>query len=231
MNEVKQIIVGGLIGRKIGMMQWFDEFDEAIGVTLLKVGPCVVTQIRTPDRDGYRAVQLGLIEPVKEKKINKPMRGHLKKAGAPFVKKLAEFPLYGDIEPGQTVTIHHLFQDGELVDVVGWSKGKGFQGVVKRHGFSGGPASHGSKVHRTPGSIGNAAYPGRVIKGMRMAGRTGGNRVKIRNLRIVFMDPEEHILAVAGGVPGAPGSYVYVYKAKSTLQGLMEEYAALHGGQ
>ena len=228
-TDIKAFTVGGLIGRKIGMMQWFDEDGVAVGLTLLKVGPCVVTQIRTPEKDGYSAVQLGLVEPVKVKHLTRPQIGHLKKVGAPYVRKLAEFPLLGEVEPGQQLTVSDVFSVDDLVDVVGRSKGRGFQGGVKRHGFGGGPASHGSKVHRKPGSIGAATFPGRVVKGKRMPGRMGPRRIKVRNLRIALIDPEEHVIGVVGGVPGAPRSYVLVYRAKSTLQAVMEEYEAVMG--
>ncbi len=219
--------VAGLIGRKIGMMQWFTDDGQAVGVTLLRVGPCVVTRIRTLERDGYAAAQLGLLEPVKVKHLTRPVLGYLKKHGLPYVRKMAEFPILGPVKLGQQITVADVFTVGELVDVVGWRKGRGFQGAVHRHGFSGGPASHGSKVHRRVGSIGTATFPGRVIKGKRMAGRMGVVRVKIRNLQIAFIEPEEHILAVIGGVPGWPNGYVYVYKAKKTLAGQMEEFAAV----
>ena len=228
-TEIKAFTVGGLIGRKIGMMQWFDEDGDAVGVTLLRVGPCVVTQVRTVERDGYQAVQLGLIEPVKVKHLTRPIIGHLKKSGAPYVRKMVEFPLFGEVEPGQQFTVSDLFSVGDLVDVVGWSKGRGFQGAVKRHGFGGGPSSHGSKVHRKPGSIGAATFPGRVVKGKRMPGRMGPKKVKVRNLRIALIEPEEHVIGVVGGVPGAPKSYVLVYRAKSTLMEMMEERAAVLG--
>jgi large subunit ribosomal protein L3 len=219
--------VAGLIGRKVGMMRWFDEDGRALPVTVLRVGPCVVTQVRTPERDGYRAAQLGLLEPVKAQRLNRPLRGHLKKHGLPFVRKLAEFPILGEVRLGQSITVADVFQTGEKVDVVGWTKGRGFQGGVHRHGFGGGPASHGSKVHRRPGSIGTNTDPGRVLKGKRMAGRMAVRRLKVRNLRVAFIVPEEHVLGVVGSVPGAPNGYVYVLKARSTLAGQMEEYAAV----
>jgi len=219
--------VAGLIGRKVGMMRWFDEDGRALPVTVLRVGPCVVTQVRTPERDGYQAAQLGLLEPVKAQRLNRPLRGHLKKHGLPFVRKLAEFPILGEVRLGQSITVADVFQTGEKVDVVGWTKGRGFQGGVHRHGFGGGPASHGSKVHRRPGSIGTNTDPGRVLKGKRMAGRMAVRRLKVRNLRVAFIVPEEHVLGVVGSVPGAPNGYVYVLKARSTLAGQMEEYAAV----
>ncbi|MCS7312401.1 MAG: 50S ribosomal protein L3 [Acidobacteria bacterium] len=219
--------VAGLIGRKVGMLQWFDGDGRVWPLTILRVGPCVVTRVRTPERDGYPAVQIGLLEPVKVHRLNRPLQGYLKKHGLPLVRKLVEFPALGEVRLGQQITVADVFQTGEKVDVVGWTKGRGFQGGVHRHGFRGGPASHGSKVHRRPGSIGTNTDPGRVLKGKRMAGRMASRRLKVRNLRIVLLVPEEHVLGVMGSVPGAPNGYVYVLKAKSTLAGQMEEYTAV----
>lgn len=223
----KPFPVDGLIGRKLGMVQWFGKGSESVAVTVIKVGPCTVAAIRRTERDGYNAAQIGLLEPIKVKALTRAQKNHLKKAGAPYVRKLAEFRILGKVEPGQQLTVSDVFQVGERVDVVGWSKGKGFQGAMKRHGFSGQAASHGAKIHRTLGSVGSATFPGRTLKGLKMAGRMGNKRVKVRNLRVVFIDPENHLMGVAGGVPGGPNGYLFVSKAKADLQGILAEQRAL----
>ena len=207
-------MVTGLIGKKLGMTQLFTADGTVQPATVLKAGPCVVSQVKTVDKDGYEAVQLGLVD-AKATKENKPTTGHYKKAGvAPTrvrrevrVKAGGEAPKLGDqINVG-------IFADGERVDIVGTGRGKGFQGVVKRHHFAGGAATHGSMFHRAPGSIGASSFPSRVVKGMRMAGHMGADRVTVRNLRVLKVDADNHLLVVEGGIPGAPSDYVIVRKA------------------
>lgn len=207
-------MVTGILGRKIGMTQVFDDDGVVTPATVIKAGPCVVVQRKTVERDGYEAVQLGLVENGPAK-VNKPTAGHYKKAKVPPTRLRREFPISeGGETPAEGEQVAAtLFADGDRVDVTGVSRGKGFQGVMKRHGFSGGGASHGSMFHRAPGSIGASSYPSRVIKGMRGPGRMGGDRVTVRNLRVVQVDAAEHVLVVKGAVPGAPGGYVMVRKA------------------
>jgi large subunit ribosomal protein L3 len=200
----------GILGKKIGMTQVFDEEGNVVPVTLVQAGPCQVVQVRTADRDGYEAVQLGFDEIKKLKRVNKPMMGHFKKAGVPPYRVLREFPMSG-YEVGQTVTVE-VFQKGDTVHVSGISKGKGFQGIMKRHGAHGGPASHGSKFHRAPGSIGASAFPSRVWKGHPMPGRMGGERVTVKNLKVVDVKPEMNLLLIKGAIPGPKGGYVEIRK-------------------
>lgn len=206
-------MVQGMMGRKLGMMQVFRESGEVIPVTVISLGPCIVTQIRTLDRDGYEAVQLGY-EQVPPRKLTRPQQGHLKAAGA-MMRYLREFPAR-DISAhnvGDVVNVE-LFQPGQYVDVAGNSKGRGFAGVVKRHGFRGGPKTHGqSDRHRAPGSIGGGNAPGRVWKGQRMAGRMGGKRVTVQNLEVVEVLPEQNLLLVRGSVPGARNALIQVKHA------------------
>jgi large subunit ribosomal protein L3 len=207
-------MVTGLIGKKLGMTQLFTADGTVQPATVLKAGPCVVSQVKTVDKDGYEAVQLGLVD-AKATKENKPTTGHFKKAGvAPSrvrrevrVKAGGEAPKLGDqISVG-------MFADGERVDVIGTSRGKGFQGVVKRHHFAGGRATHGSMFHRAPGSIGASSFPSRVVKGMRMAGHMGADRVTVRNLRVLKVDADNNLLLVEGAVPGGPNAVVVIRKA------------------
>ena len=204
----------GLIGKKIRMTSMFSEEGKNIPCTILLAGPCVVTQIKTLDRDGYQAVQLGY-QDKKDHKTSKALNAHFKKANTTPLKKLVEFPVKSTdgITLGDKVTVE-LFNEGDFVTVAGTSKGKGFQGVVKRHGFRGvGDATHGQHNRmRAPGSIGAASYPARVFKGMRMAGQTGDQSVKIENLQILKVIPEESVLVVKGSVPGASNSYVKIQK-------------------
>ncbi|MGB9837099.1 MAG: 50S ribosomal protein L3 [Candidatus Saccharicenans sp.] len=206
-------MVEGIIGKKIGMTQIFDEEGNVIPVTVIKAGPCTVIQKKTKDKDGYEALQLGLVEEKPKKHPNKPEQGHFKKSGSPVLKVLREVKYQGPVElkEGDQVLVD-IFEVGEKVHVVGISKGKGFQGVVKRHGFAGGDAAHGSMFHRAPGSIGASSFPSRVIKGMRMGGRMGGDRVTVRNLKVVQVDKENHLLLVKGAVPGANGGIVLIKK-------------------
>nr|WP_299385729.1 50S ribosomal protein L3 [Allomuricauda sp.] len=205
--------MSGLIGRKIGMTSIFDENGKNIPCTVLEAGPCVVTQVRTEEVDGYSALQLGFDDKA-EKRANKAEQGHMKKAGTSPKKKVVEFRDFeGEYKLGDTVGVD-LFVEGEFVDVVGTSKGKGFQGVVKRHGFGGvGQATHGQHNRlRAPGSIGAASYPARVFKGMKMAGRMGGERVTVQNLRVLKVVPEKNLIVVKGAVPGHKNAYVTIEK-------------------
>ena len=205
--------MSGLIGRKIGMTSLFDEKGKNIPCTVLEVGPCVVTQVRTKAVDGYEAVQLGFDDKA-EKQVVKAEAGHFKKANVSPKKKLVEFQNFEqELNLGDTVTVAH-FEEGDFVDVSGTSKGKGFQGVVKRHGFGGvGQATHGQHNRlRAPGSIGAASYPARVFKGMRMAGQMGNSKVKVLNLKVVKVVPEKNLLVVKGCVPGHKNAYVIVQK-------------------
>jgi large subunit ribosomal protein L3 len=206
-------MIEGLLGRKIGMTQVFSPAGEAIPVTVIEVGPCVVTQIRDRDRDGYEAVQVGFGD-VKPKSLTKPEQGHLAGAGR-LVRYLREFSAdnIDDHQVGQVLTVD-LFEPGQIIDVTGTSKGRGFQGVVKRHGFSGGPKTHGqSDRWRAPGSIGAGTDPGHVWKGTRMAGRMGNRRVTVQNLQVVEVLPDKHLLLVRGSVPGAKNGLLMVRRA------------------
>ena len=207
-------MVTGIIGKKVGMTQVFDPDGSVHPATVIKAGPCIVVQAKTAAADGYEAVQLGLVEE-RPAKVGKPLAGHYKRANVPPTRVLREVQLAagGDaVNAGDRVLVS-IFSNGERVDVVGAGRGKGFQGVVKRHHFAGGAATHGSMFHRAPGSIGASSFPSRVIKGMRAAGRMGGGRVTIRNLKVLRVDPENHLLIVQGGIPGAPTGYVIVRKA------------------
>jgi len=208
-------MVTGIIGKKIGMTQVFGADGVVSPATVIKAGPNVVVQHKTAQTDGYEAVQVGFVED-RPSRENKPQQGHYRKAGVPptrvrrevRVAKGADAPKAGD-----QILVNAVFASGDRVDVIGVSRGKGFQGVIKRHNFAGGAASHGSMFHRAPGSIGASSYPSRVVKGMRAAGRMGGDRVTVRNLKIVQVDAENNLLVIHGAVPGAPGGYVIVRKA------------------
>jgi large subunit ribosomal protein L3 len=205
--------MSGLIGKKIGMTSLFDENGKNIPCTVIEAGPCVVTQVRTNEIDGYEAIQLGFDDKT-EKNATKADLGHAKKAGTSVKRKVAEFQGFDEeYKLGDTITVEH-FLEGEFVDVAGTSKGKGFQGVVKRHGFAGvGQATHGQHNRlRAPGSIGAASYPARVFKGMRMAGRMGGEKVKVQNLRVLKVVADKNLLVVKGCVPGHKNAYVTIQK-------------------
>ena len=205
--------MSGIIGKKIGMTSIFDANGKNIPCTVIEAGPCVITQVKTTETDGYNALQLGF-EDQKESRVNMPALGHFKKSKSTPKKKLVEFRDFeGDHKLGETLTVE-LFEEGEYVDVGGVSKGKGFQGVVKRHNFRGvGDATHGQHNRlRAPGSIGAASYPARVFKGMRMAGQTGNKKVKVANLQVMRVMPEKNILVVKGSVPGAKNSYLIIEK-------------------
>ncbi len=206
----------GILGKKIGMTQVFRADGQVVPVTLLKAGPCVVVQRKTPVTDGYDAVQLGLMEFVKSKRITNPLAAHVKKAGVDGVRFLRELKLRpgdDDLKTGDRVLVDQ-FRPSDKVDVIGVSKGRGFAGVVRRHHFRGGDASHGSMFHRAPGSIGASSYPSRVFPGLKMAGHMGVQRVTVRNLEIIDVDLEDNVLIVKGAVPGPNGGYVVVRRAK-----------------
>ena len=207
-------MVTGIIGRKVGMTQIFEADGTVCPATVIKAGPCIVVQAKAAATDGYEAVQLGLVEE-RPAKVGKPLAGHYKKVNVPptHVRREVQVAAGGDaVNAGDRVLVS-IFSNGDRVDVVGTGRGKGFQGVVKRHHFAGGVATHGSMFHRAPGSIGASSFPSRVVKGMRAAGRMGGGRVTIRNLKVLRVDPENHLLIVQGGIPGAPTGYVVVRKA------------------
>jgi len=207
-------MVTGIIGKKVGMTQVFDPDGTVHPATVIKAGPCVVVQTKTKETDGYEAVQLGFVEETPSK-VNKPTAGLFKKANVPPTRVRREMALAPGAEAlkaGDAVKVS-IFASGDRVDVIGTGRGKGFQGVMKRHHFAGGAATHGSMFHRAPGSIGASSFPSRVIKGMRAAGRMGGGRVTIHNLKVLKVDEENNLLVVEGGIPGAPTSYVIVRKA------------------
>jgi large subunit ribosomal protein L3 len=207
-------MVTGIIGRKVGMTQVFEADGTVVPATVIKAGPCVVVQAKTAQTDGYESVQLGLVDPTAPK-ANKPMTGHYKSAGVPVtrVRREVKIAAGGDAVKAGDQVLCNIFVAGERVDVIGTGRGKGFQGVMKRHHFAGGGASHGSMFHRAPGSIGASSFPSRVVKGMRAAGRMGGARITTRNLKVVSVNADEHLLVLRGAVPGAPGGVVIVRRA------------------
>lgn len=209
----------GIIGKKVWMTQIFDDNGSVIPVTVIQAGPCYVTQVRTADRDGYTAVQLGF-EETKPSRLTRGQLGHLKRNSLPALRYLREFRVKNgngtDVEEGQKITVSNAFEVGDRVDVVGTSKGRGFAGTVKRHGFNRQPKTHGqSDRERAPGSIGATSTPGRVLKGMRMAGRMGNARVTAQNLEVMVVDEERNLLAVKGSVPGAKGGLVIVKASRA----------------
>ena len=206
--------MNGLLGKKLGMTSVFDDAGQVIPCTVIEAGPCFVTQIKTKERDGYEAVQVGF-EPKPERVVNKPLKGHFAKANTKPMRIVREFRGngVGELQPGQEIKLTSVFEKGDTVSVIGTSKGRGFQGVVKRHHFGGGFRTHGqSDRERAPGSIGSSSHPSRVFKGMRMAGRMGGEQVTVRNLKVVGLIPDSNILLVRGSVPGAINGYVEIYK-------------------
>jgi large subunit ribosomal protein L3 len=213
--------VKAILGKKVGMTQLFDADGNAVPVTVIEAGPCYVTQVKTLERDGYEAVQLGL-EEVSARRLAGGERGHLEQNSIPALRHLREVRLRSgqidDVNEGQKVLVD-VFEQGDFVDVVGHAKGRGFTGVVKRYGFRGGPKTHGQSDRlRAPGSVGSTTYPGRVWKGKRMPGRMGGHRVTAQNLRVQLVDPDRNLLAVLGSVPGAKGGLVIVKQARKSRE-------------
>src|SRR5436853_536157 len=206
--------IEGIIGKKVGMTQVFAEDGALVPVTVIQAGPCLIVQKKTADKDGYDAVQIGLVEKISNRRITNANRGHFEKAGLSPLRTLAEFEYSGEANVGDRVQVD-IFKPGDAIDVVGQSKGKGFQGVMKRHNFRGGRASHGSMFHRAPGSIGASAFPSRVMKGMRMGGRMGGDQVTVKNLRVAKIDLENNLLYIRGAVPGGRNGLVIVRFAKN----------------
>lgn len=205
-------MIQGLIGKKIGMTQMFDEEGRVVPVTVIKAGPCLVVQKKIKEKDPWMKVQLGLVEDRKVKRVNKPLRGHFDKAGLPPTKVMKEFLIDEDnVNIGDSVKVD-IFEENEAVSVSGITKGKGFQGVVKRWHFSGGRATHGSMFHRRPGSTGMCAFPGRIIKGKKMPGQMGGKRKTVKGLQVVKVDVDKNLLVLKGAVPGFNGNYVYIRK-------------------
>ena len=212
--------ISGLIGKKLGMTQVFGPDGAVVPVTVIQAGPCIVSALRTPERDGYTAAQLALVEPGRARLVDKALRGHFEKNKLAPSRTLREFrilPEGSGLKVGDSLGAAE-FGEGELVDVVGTSKGLGFQGVMRRHGFAGGAGSHGSMFHRAPGSIGASAFPSRTFKGMRAAGRTGGATITTKNLKVVRVDAEKNLLLVRGSVPGPTGSTVQISRAKAGVR-------------
>lgn len=207
-------MIEGLIGRKVGMTQIFTEDGMMVPVTVLRAGPCVVVQRKTAERDGYEAAQLGFVEDRPPRHVNKPTEGHFSKADVPPTRILREVKISGEdgVSAGETVTCE-MFSPGEKVTIIGKTKGRGFQGVMKRHGFGGGRATHGSMFHRAPGSVGQSAFPSKVLKGMRGPGHMGDRKVTIKGLEVVRVDAEQNLVLVRGAVPGAKGSLVTIKRA------------------
>ena len=207
-------MINGLLGKKVGMTQLLQDDGSIVPVTVIQAGPCVVVQMKTKQKDGYDAVQLGFVEFIKPKRVNKAMTGHFKKANVAPARFTREIAVEGEegANPGDKVMVD-IFNANELVHIIGTSKGRGFAGFVKRHHFRGGRATHGSMFHRAPGSIGSSAYPSRVLKGMRMAGHMGNARVTVQNVRVARVDQENNLLFIRGAVPGPPGGYVVVEKS------------------
>ena len=202
----------GILGKKIGMTRFFDESGESVSATLVAAGPCTVVQVKTKERDGYSAVQLGFIEQ-KEKRVNKPQMGHFKKSNVAPHRILKEFREFEkEVKEGDQILVD-MFVEGERVAITGYSKGRGFAGVVKRHGFGGGPKSHGQSDRlRAPGSIGQSAYPKRVFRGIRMGGRMGNQRTTIRNLKVLKVIPDRNLMLIEGGIPGSRNSIVEIHQ-------------------
>jgi len=205
--------IEGIIGKKVGMTQVFAEDGLLIPVTVIQAGPCLVVQKKTTENDGYDAVQIGLVEKVSNRRITSATRGHFEKAGIQPVRTLAELPYSGDANVGDRVQVD-IFKPGDHIDVIGRSKGKGFQGVMKKHNMAGQGQSHGSMMHRRNGAIGNRSTPGRIWKNMGMPGHMGDERVTVQNLKVVQVRPEEGVILISGAVPGANGSYIVVRPAK-----------------
>jgi len=200
----------GILGKKLGMTQIIDNSGRLVPVTVIEAGPCCVVQVKTPEKDGYESVKVGFIEARKQKNITNPLKGIFKTAGTPVFRILKEFRMSG-LKIGDVLNAG-IFSKGDIIAVSGDSKGKGFQGVMKRHNFKGGPGSHGSMFNRAPGSIGASSFPSRVWKGLKMAGHMGSKRVTVRNLEIIDVRPEQNIILVKGAVPGSPNSIIEICK-------------------
>lgn len=202
----------GILGKKVGMTRVYSELGVAIPVTVIEAGPCKILQVKSEKKDGYNAIQVGF-GPKQEKRVNKPMQGHFQKSGGEMYYHIREFRIEDPekYEAGQTVNLQDLFNVGDIVDVRGKSKGRGFQGVMKRHGFGGGGAGHGSGFHRAPGSIGCSAYPGRVVKGKKMAGRMGNDTILKKNLIVIDVRAEDNVILVKGPVPGANNGLIQIF--------------------
>jgi large subunit ribosomal protein L3 len=200
----------GILGRKLGMTQIFDEGGRMYPVTVVEAGPCCVIQVKTQEKDGYEAVKIGFSEIRKEKNVNKPLQGVFRKIGVKPYRMLREFPM-ADVKVGEFVTVDK-FEKGDIISVSGITKGKGFQGVVKRHHYAGGPASHGSMFYRAPGSIGASSFPSRVWKNKGLPGHMGSERVTVKNLRVVDIKTEQNLLLILGAVPGSKGTYLEIRK-------------------
>lgn len=212
-------MIHGLLGKKLGMSQLFDEQGNVIPVTIVEAGPCYITQLKTAETDGYNALQLGFER--QRKNVKKPMQGHFKKSKVPYQRHMRELRIPDffkfnseEYQPGSVLTVN-IFETGDVIDVIGKTKGKGFQGTIKRHNFSRGPESHGSMNVRRPGSIGQASYPARVFKGMKMSGQMGNKIHTVKNLEIVRIDEENNLLFIKGGIPGSNGTIVFVRDAKT----------------
>jgi large subunit ribosomal protein L3 len=208
-------MVRGILGKKIGMTQIFDDDGRVVPVTVVQAGPCIVVQRKNSEADGYESVQLGLVEDRPLRDASKPKVGHFARSGVPPTRYLAEVPVDSDDEskPGDSV-LADIFAPQDQVNVIGRSKGRGFQGVIKRHGFGGGRATHGSMFHRAPGSIGMAAYPARVFRGAGMPGQMGNKRVTVKNVQIVKVDADRNLIFLKGGIPGARNSYLRIMKVR-----------------
>ena len=206
-------MIKGILGKKLGMTQVYDDTGRVVPVTVLEVGPCVVTQVKTVEKDGYTAAQIGLVEKKPPKKLSKPETGHLKKNGAAPLRHLKEFPLEdeGGVNVGDQVLVNNFTVD-EKIHVTATSQGKGFQGVIKRHGFGGGRKTHGSHFHRAPGSIGQCATPSRVFPGKKLPGHMGSRKVTVKNLKVVQIIEDQNLMLVKGAVPGAKGGLVAIRK-------------------
>lgn len=208
-------MVRGILGKKVGMTQIFDDEGRVVPVTVVEVGPCVVVQVKNIEQDGYEAAQIGLVERSPRRNAPKPIIGHFKNAGVPPTRMLGEVPLEegSECKPGDSV-LADIFSADEVVDVIGKSKGRGFQGVMKRHGHAGGQASHGSGWHRKPGSIGQSAWPAKVFKGVKMPGQMGNKRISVKNVKVVKIDLDRNLVFLKGGVPGARNSYIHIVKVQ-----------------
>ncbi len=206
-------MVRGILGKKVGMTQIFDDDGRVIPVTVVEAGPCVVVQVKTDERDGYSAAQIGLVESSPRRHAPQAIVGHFKEAGVPPTRMVGEVPIEGDCKPGDSI-LAEIFSPDDVVNITGKSKGRGFQGVMKRHGHGGGRETHGSGWHRKPGSIGQSAWPSKVFKGVKMPGQMGNKRITVKNVRVVKVDADRNLLFLKGGVPGARNSLLRIVKVE-----------------